>query len=874
MEDSSEKITSENLLNREIIFQGQKMFFGEVLQSDSSALEVSLSELSMLEEIGKAPEFDELRIHIDRKFLQSNAEKVNETESTELRSDKLLEFVEGKKVVVLSDERGKGKTTELRLLTKLLKLKYPKHWVALADLKDLIIDFDDKSQFETSTDITQLFCNEVLKISHGEAAVFMNLFINGNVIILMDGFDEISLSVRQFVLKLTNAIKEKSGNQVWIATRPQTQEDLRDKLNGEIFKLKPLAHQDLEIFVEALLMNDGNVTDNHEKKTEEASRFLFGLNSYRSNKIEEPIIFRLLMEVFAENCSTKLDQTNYFSLFKRFVDIMIEKFLSIGKNNEVISINIFAFHQKYALMSIFGDQMKESNEMIEKHFASFKLPQIRQMTSVGFVSSNGSKEIQFLDLTLAEFFAADFFYKNLFLRDDQEDGNIVKLFTALWAENKSYSCRMVTIFLDSVFETSTAPELEKYQTRFVRMLSEKDLQEVFRLAAFDGCLNMIQIISLIFKDREETLFEMWSMRRFGTNALMMAVESQRLENIDRMMKIAHEVLPPRHFKGLFISQSSIGMPNLYFAASSSFAEGAAAFIVNHRLNPLTDEESRQLLTVNIHDSNILLTSCEMTTDLRGLKNNFQVVKDKCSAAELKTMFSEGKLLFIALPSIQKPETFVWLSERFKEIFTIDEIKDIFRNVHNSDDDKFSLIHVASRWTGLVFKAFFIFLEEVFREKSEQKQFLALDFHNGVTSGVTMFHYVTENADDEAFLLIKSKYEALFTIEEMKEMILSPQLNIFAIAIQGYNNVRTIAALWSYMQELLDVETLKQVLLKREIEMNQKWHETFWQSEKRFNDVVAIFDPFVNEHLTAEEAKSFREMPAPEKRFDPNARFWS
>lgn len=870
MEDSTRKIKTENretLLKREIIFQGQRMLLGHVLQADSQALdEISLSELSLLEEIGKSLEFDELKLHIDRKFLRSTAEAAEETQSSVLNSEELLRFVEGKKVVLLSDEAGKGKTTELQLLGKLMKLKYPKHWLMFTDLTDGA--FGEQKNLETPKAIAQFFCDEILKINGIAATVFINLFNEGRVIILMDGFDEINSSVSQLVLKLTQLIKEQTENQVWIATRPQTEAELREKLDGEAFKIKPFDHHDLEAFAKALLLNEADQPENHEEKTHEVQGFLFGLNSYRSNKIEEPIIFRLLMEAYDVKCSTQLNQQNYFPLFKSFVDAMIEKFLRKAERSDEVE-NIFAFHQKHALISIFEEGMKGSKELIENHFAKFKLPPIGQMTKVGFISSNGAEEIKFLDLTLAEFFAADFFYKNIFLLDGSKDENIVALFKSLWAENTSYRCRMVTIFLNSVFETSTSDELAKFQEIFVQILPEKFLQEVFRLAVFDNCLNLIKIISLIFKDQKKTLFEMWSVRRFGTNALMMAVEGQRIDYIERIIMIAHDVLAPKHFKELFYSKSSLGSPNIYFAAASGIAQGAAAFIVKHRLNPLSDKETKQFLTAKAAGGiNILIHSCEMTTDLRELKTIFEVVKEKCSQDDLtKMMLGSGKsLLFHALPSIKKPETFNWLSNCFKERFTIEELKKMFNNEYQSEDAKFSLVHIAIQWNVLVFKAFFSFLDEIFPERSDLKKVLALDFHNGVT----MFHYATENADDEAFMLIKSKYAELFSIEEMKEMILRAE--IFFIAMQGYDNEKTIAALWGYMLELFDVETLKQVLLKKELD--KKFSVTFWQSEKRFNDVVAIFDSFVDKYFTQEEAIAFRAIPPPDERRNPNDRFWS
>lgn len=507
---------------KEIIFQGQRMFLADILRSESSA--VDETSMAALQEIGKTLEHDKLRIHIERKFLPLNQVKAEGMEKS-FSHEELLNSVKGKKIIWLIDDHGKGKTTEFRLLAKEMKQKYPKHWLVFLNLIDHVEAFADPISFESSVDLAKFFCEKILKIDAVEAQIFMNLFNDGRVIIMMDAFDEINSKIQENVEKI---FIENNANQIWISTRPKAE---GKNLKSDCFKLRLFTFEDQDKFIKALIKNEADV--NNKEKIREISFFLSGLNSYRSNQVNNPIIFRLLIEVFEEK-DIELKDKNYYQLYKSFVDIMISKSLV---KHQFSSEDIFAFHQKLGLISVFGMDMEGSKKIIENHFQN--LPQAQEMTKVGLISINGSEEIRFLDLTLSEFFAADFFYKNIFLNDDK---SFIEMFRFIWNVKASYGCRMITKFLNSIFESLNTDELQKIQATFVRLMPEPELQEVFRLAVFDDCLNLIRIISLIFKNMQDTLFEMWSVRRFGTNALMMAVEGRSTNYIDRTLRIAHEVL--------------------------------------------------------------------------------------------------------------------------------------------------------------------------------------------------------------------------------------------------------------------------------------------------------------------------------------------
>src|SRR5699024_6285501 len=71
----------------------------------------------------------------------------------------------------------------------------------------------------------------------------------GGVVVLFDGFDEISPDYAEVVTQLIRALKETRVEQIWVTTRPHWREHLERELGTFAHRLKPLAQKEQTNFL-------------------------------------------------------------------------------------------------------------------------------------------------------------------------------------------------------------------------------------------------------------------------------------------------------------------------------------------------------------------------------------------------------------------------------------------------------------------------------------------------------------------------------------------------------------------------------------------------------------------------------------------------
>src|SRR5699024_5458473 len=71
----------------------------------------------------------------------------------------------------------------------------------------------------------------------------------GGVVVLFDGFDEISPSYAEVVIQLIRTLKETRVEQIWVTTRPHCREDLERELETFALWLKPLTQTEQAKFL-------------------------------------------------------------------------------------------------------------------------------------------------------------------------------------------------------------------------------------------------------------------------------------------------------------------------------------------------------------------------------------------------------------------------------------------------------------------------------------------------------------------------------------------------------------------------------------------------------------------------------------------------
>jgi hypothetical protein len=127
--------------------------------------------------------------------------------------DKLLERANKQGVVLISDTAGMGKSTVLTHLSNQIKQKLPAKWVVRIDLNDHTDALEALQGEQIGKDKAIEFVSQkLLKIKRGlETELFKQCCEHKqkvNVVIMVDGFDEISPSYKETVIDLLQALRQ------------------------------------------------------------------------------------------------------------------------------------------------------------------------------------------------------------------------------------------------------------------------------------------------------------------------------------------------------------------------------------------------------------------------------------------------------------------------------------------------------------------------------------------------------------------------------------------------------------------------------------------------------------------------------------------
>jgi hypothetical protein len=136
------------------------------------------------------------------------------------------------------------KTTLLAQMFKRIKQMFPAHWLVRIDLNDYTALFEaQKGNKMDKERILEFLSKKVLKLeSHLEKELFRKSFEENElskVVVMVDGFDEISPSYKETVTDMLQVLKQTPLEQLWLTTRPHLRDSLEDKLQQLSYTLQP-----------------------------------------------------------------------------------------------------------------------------------------------------------------------------------------------------------------------------------------------------------------------------------------------------------------------------------------------------------------------------------------------------------------------------------------------------------------------------------------------------------------------------------------------------------------------------------------------------------------------------------------------------------
>jgi hypothetical protein len=436
--------------------------------------------------------------------------------------DKLLEQTQQQRVILISDTAGMGKSTVLTHLSEQIKKNFPTKWVArinLNDHTDALKELNNKPIEEEKA--IHFVSEKLLKLKPGLEMEFFKQCCEQKqkvrVVIMLDGFDEISPFYKKTVIDLLQALRQTAVEQLWVTTRPHLKEDLEDKLQQLPYTLEPFSEENKVEFLTKFWSLKGWFTDvvmreeeGKSKLENYAKKLCKNVGQSISDKDKHftgiPLQCRMLAEVFDEEVKNfyeskdsvsdvtfKLDLLGLYEKFiKKKFDIYQEEKKKVSLDNVIVKEergsdlkNIKKNHQLPALKVLLNEEQVTSFGIDCDHtFPDEKL------TRMGMVELNEGK-IRFIHRTFAEFSVADFFIDQLSKGNKAYPQVQDCLFKDIFLKAEY---RVVRAFIDGFLSRCLPSEevLKHYGNR-IRDVVEDGVQILYH-AAVEDHVNIIRFL--------------------------------------------------------------------------------------------------------------------------------------------------------------------------------------------------------------------------------------------------------------------------------------------------------------------------------------------------------------------------------------------
>ena len=302
--------------------------------------------------------------------------------------DKLLQQAQHQRVMLISDTAGLGKSTVLTHLSKQIKQKFPAKWVVRIDLNDHTDELKALEQEQIDKEKAIEFVSEkLLKLKPGLEIELFKLCCEQKekvkIVIMLDSFDEISLSYKESVIDLLQALRQTAVEQLWVTTRLQLRNELENNLQQLSYTLEPFFSEQIQV---EFLTRFWNVkdwfTELHSEEAEEAKNKLKSYAKYLIKKLTQsvsdkdkeftgiPLQCRMLAEAFDEEIETycqssesmtqpplKLDLLElYERFFNRKYEIWLQEKLKTSMTNmgamEARKLMVQSIKENYLILAL------------------------------------------------------------------------------------------------------------------------------------------------------------------------------------------------------------------------------------------------------------------------------------------------------------------------------------------------------------------------------------------------------------------------------------------------------------------------------------------------------------------------------------------
>lgn len=816
---SREKFAIKVARLKKVNFQGISTFFCEILRENSEIYHEITSGANEEVKIGKELEFEDEKVHIERKFYKSKTncyQKTNFDTHQKLTIDEIIKLAETNKIIVLAEEPGSGKSIELKMTAKKLKQTFPTHWVEFIDLKlfEKVFQENEKipTHFNQSKNVLNFLANKMLKLEGFDSIIFLESFNKGKIIILMDGFDEISSNNRDFAMNLMKGYTDLLKNQLWVAIRPssgrEVVEKLRCQVNPELIKFAPFTNENQRSFFRKFFENK-QILEKFE-------------NSFKLLKasITNPLALRIVVELFKNGSNFENFDSNLYSIYESFIYSAPP-----GDHSEFKKIiHVIKFETKKNVSIDYEDSW----------------PKNSYFKDLQHIGSNGN----FIHRTFGEFHVAGCLVSLVFRNKPQSRQDVEKV-KNLWLQvMKMEKGEMIRKFLDFFLESSS--KFEHYQNaKFLLEFIDENFIDILHFSAVEGCINLIKFVFHLIED-QMMLQEMWLIKS-GNSVLMSATFNQPIEFVQELWRFASTIFDQTQMKQLLMQENEAGENVLNFSFYNDLDQNENKFM-------FFMENTRRILSEG--ELERFLSPKKPIWENLCFEKTFYFLLKVLTKSEFR-IFTESKNCdgFTLLHSICAKCDFDVSSLDY----TAQMMADVFRTLDVEESRELilkkgckgqtALMLAAENENEIVFKALWKFIETSFYDGEQQKM-----LQEECKWSPSVLHCSARNHGRETFETVYKIYTQKLNIESIKSVLIRKNGNGKNILNYGVelSSKQLVESLWRNMQKVLDSKALKTMLTNEDDARYSIFDYRCWDDEKQ--EIFSIFKPFIIENCLIENEK--------------------
>jgi hypothetical protein len=470
-----------------------------------------------------------------------------------------------------------GKTSTLLHFKEQLERKHPNFFHYFVQLQKFTSSFISDDKFDKNLQITVQTIHKMIGITKSfDQSLFMELFKKKKVVLMFDGFDEISPKYSKFVIQLLIFCHNQC--QMWVSTRSHLTHELVKALDSPSFRILPFNHEDKANFFFKFWAQE---SENHAENLIEIARNLVDRFSSTVNYevfndfIGIPLQIRMLAEIFKENFGESMEgfvnSDNEIS-FYQFYDYFIRMKLKIRKNKGEVAadeeihleneeISIIQFHCVKALTQVLGADQISLLSIVKRKQKALTAETISRL---GILQLTGDGDFRFVHQTFAEFFVSRYLITSLTdFEDSTELTRTVKLFVEMLIFGKY---RVIRTFLNSEMNPENLSEAHVNTIQSV-CIPLADKISLFRLVR-ENQHNLLKILISSIKSDKKILKKLFTeVYESGTSLLQVAAEQSSLKLLQTLW---HEISTnfPEDCEKLLIHEDAKQRQILFYACTS------------------------------------------------------------------------------------------------------------------------------------------------------------------------------------------------------------------------------------------------------------------------------------------------------------------